>query len=259
MSKRQKIDPGMPWGWWLTRDGNEVRDDNGKTWPSVTAALFDELWPKCGWREAPRNTEEHLLRALEVIDEDGQINIAAKEQLFHGNQAWSDWFGLWLVEVGLAREDEDYFTYLSLTPRGQSVLKMLRHVRADDRETLSMRDIRLDVGAKSSVSEKTLAKVEEIQAKWPPKADKVFRDTIGHQHVVKFSHFDQYTKDSGGMPMSRVVWSMGFRDEASRDHFFAWMCERSFHWDSWGKLAHYHGARALTDRLLRIMVQEKAA
>lgn len=258
MSRREKIDPDMPWGWWLIRDGDKVRDDDGRTWPSLTKALKDHLWPKLGWQDAPRHSVDVLLRTLEVLDEHGKFDTAAIEQLFAGNRDWADWFEAWLVEVGLAREGDRHFIHFALTDLGRSVLLMLKHVSSEERHTLSMREIRMETGAQSAVSERALARVEEIQNKWPPKANKVFRDTAGSQFVIKFSHFDRFSKDSGGMPISRVVWSMSFRDEALRDQFYAWMCEHSFHWDQWGTLAEHRGARALSERLLTIRIQEQA-
>lgn len=258
MNNRHRIDPDMPWGWWLIRDGATVRDDAGRSWHSVTAALEDHLWPRSGWRGSPQKADDLLLRTLEVIDEDGRFDVAAKEQLFGRNKDWSDWFSSWLVEVGLAQDGKNHLNPLALSDLGRSVLLMLRHVRSEDRHTLSMREIRMEAGARSTVSEKTLARVEAIQNRWPPRANKVLRDSIGKQFIVKFCHFDRHAKDSGGMPISRVVWSMSFRDAVSRDHFYGWLCGHSMHWDKWGELAHYRGARALSERLFAILIQEHA-
>lgn len=259
MTKGHRIDPDMPWGWWLIRDGATVRDDDGRTWPSVTAALEDHLWPKSGWRGSPQGMDDLLLRTLEVIDEDGRFYVAAREQLFGGNKEWSDWFACWLVEVGLAQKGENHFNPLVLSDLGRSVLLMLRHVRTEDRHTLWMREIRMETSATSTVSERTLARVDEIQSRWPPRANKVLRDSIGKQFVIKISHFDRFAKDTGGMPISRVVWSMSFRDAELRDHFYAWMCAHSMHWDRWGELAHNRGARALTERIFGIILAESAS
>ncbi len=256
----KRIKRSMPWGWWLTRDGDKVFDENGKAWPSVRNALFDGLWPKSGW-ERSKDEGELLLRALKVIDQDGLLGWAETHGLFDGSEFLKTFYGNWLVEVGLVAYDGSRSgrKYMVVTNFGHSVMKMLKFTREKDHESLSMREIRLEVGDTSPVSEELLAQAEKIAAKWPARANRAFRDMVHDQFLIKFSHLDLYTKDSGGMPMSRVVWSIAFRESRSRDLLFAWMCERSIYWDKWGELAHRNGARALTDKLLTILISEQAS
>ncbi len=249
MDNDKRIKRCMPWGWWLMRDGDRVLDENGKAWPSVRNALFDGLWPKSVWKRS-EDEGELLFRALKVIDKDGCLGWAEVDSLFDGSQFFQTFYGNWLVEVGLVAYDgaRSGRKYMVITTFGHSVIKMLKLTREKDHESLSMREIRLEVGDTSPVSEELLAQAEKIAAKWPARANRVFRESVAKQFLIKFSHLDLYTKDSGGMPMSRVVWSIAFRDSRARDLLFAWLCERSIHWEQWGELAHRNGARALTDK-----------
>ena len=62
----KRIKRCMPWGWWLTRDGDHVLDENGKAWPSVRNALFDGLWPKSG-RERSKSPNRKLLSNTSML------------------------------------------------------------------------------------------------------------------------------------------------------------------------------------------------
>jgi len=250
--------PDLPWGYELVSVGETpgappLRDEDGNTWNSVREAFWIG---KLGFAAAPwLMTEclEYMLAFMAIIDG----RFVAKEErasaIHKGSEQMGAIFRLVLDREGLYDEAKS-----ALTPEGRSVLLMLaatRDVRDAD-EGMAQDWIAATNGlARGDARKSAAAMVEEREKTASRMAHRFAIDRVDDKMTVKLIG----VKVTSTIPVRSTLWSASFPDEYARDRFYLWLLERIDQWAAWSKISSDHGARALSDHLMKLAFHDRFA
>jgi hypothetical protein len=179
--------------------------------------------------------------------------------LFGGDMLFWRLHMCWLAPIGMLGASSPLGVHGSplegrLTPKGMSVLMMLRATRDPAWEELPMAEV-LDAVASALHRPDGDLREQALQAfeRSIGLRRHVFaRERVGRSHLVTLTGFA--TGPGARMPTRRVTWSQAFTDVAARDHLFAWLATRVDRWDDWGEMAFGRGADAFGRHLLGLLV-----
>lgn len=257
-SKRyeDRRDPLLPWGYWYTLvesddRGKPFEDENGMRWRSLREALWEQRFGMATVSHSELDRQlEFLLSVLVILDrrnpdiEEKVYDIFSTDwpgQAFYA--AWMHGQRLLITVNGAALLNSP------LTPEAKAILAMLAMTRAPAEApvAMGMTWIRARGGRQGKQDREMLR-------------DLLLRQERFAEHLpYRFIRGETSSKPTitlvgdrlgPNLPMRRVVWSMMFGDEYSRDRMYLWLHERIDRWVKWGEIAHIRGARALSEHLL---------
>lgn len=280
MEMPRKIDPELPWGYWLrmidTPRGTRFVDKAGKQWTSIR----DVFWcSRLNFRPAGEPFKAEVLELLlsVLVSKARDDDDDRSDELYGNNQLFKTTFELWLEREGLfgsangrtssSREGASLewsvaagmpryrmASEIGLTAEGLSVALMLgatrpQSVRAMRPTHLSVRKL-LNLGIGPHPAEARMREVEVATANLPA----CFRRReIGGKHAIVLEKRDV----EAPVPVIRTVWTQTFIDERSRNDLFEWLCKYLDRWESWATLAWGDSGSALTSHLLSLVVSSR--
>ena len=249
-------DPLLPWGYWFTLVGSADRgqplqDESGKRWGSLREALWQDRFGMAPVSDQEVDRQLEFLLSVLVILDRRNPNLEEKVyDVFSNDWPGESFYAAWmhgqrlLMGVNGARLQNS-----PLTPEAKAILAMLAMTRskADAPVALGLTWIRARGGRGGEQDRQKLA-------------DLLIRQEGFAEHLpYRFIRGETMSKPTitlvgrllgPNLPMRRVVWSMVFGDEYSRDRMYLWLHERIDRWVKWGEVAHIRGARALSEHLL---------
>lgn len=260
MDARERRLGELPWGWWLRVRFGEIEDEEGRAWSTVRDAFWEG---ELGFPDVHFAPEQHELmtRVVTAIDGRWLHGEESKHDLFGGDMLFWRFYQCWLASIGMLATSTATATGVApgplearLSPYGRSVMLMLQATREPAWERLPMADVVDAVvsagrGATDGARE---AALEEFERSVGFRRHVFARERVGRTHLVTLTGIAAEAR----MPTKRVSWSQDFTDERGRDDLFTWLARRVDRWDDWGRLAHGHGADALTRHLLGLIIQE---
>ena len=249
-------DPQLPWGYWFTRVGSDdpsgsLQDEDGVRWSSLREALWEDRFGMAPLSRADLDHQlEFLLSVLLVLDR-RQPNIEERVfDIFGTDWPGQSFYAAWMHgQRLLLTVNRAALLNSPLTPEAKAILAMLAMTRAAAHAPVAM-GLTWVRARGGRAGEHDREKLQDLLLR---------QESFAEQLPYRFIRGETMSKPTitlvgrllgPNLPMRRVVWSMVFGDEYSRDRMYLWLHERIDRWVKWGEVAHIRGARALSEHLL---------
>jgi len=249
----------MPWGYWFVSAGETpgappIKDECGNVYASVREAFWVGRMGMSNTFDHTRDEElEFMLSYLAVLADRFVGREERAYNFFNGSGHGRRCYESMMFEKGLIDKNE------KPTPEGKAVLTMLMatrsHYNADKNvgldwitatNGLGHGQERLDAAAMAEERERAASRM----------AYRFQRSALNGEPMVTLVG----ALITAEIPLRSTLWSMSFpRDLYARDRFYLWLCKRIDQWDAWGKIAIEHGARALSENLMRLAFCDRFA
>lgn len=252
-------DPCLPWGHWMrtvnTRtQGVVIVDEHGQHWTSLRDALWRGRLNMGPYRPGLVDEECEVILAILTSKAAGTVppgEIAL--DLYRANSTAARYHVFWLQSAGLLQPGGTLEA--GVTSEGASVALMLRATRPLDLAAIPVGASALAVfgppGSPTECDRAIFEAANNLSASFPYA---VVRETRFRRHDVSMLHRDP----DDVIPLARTIWSVTCPDQATRDRIYGWMHDRMHRWTAWGEMAREHGALALSQHLLALVMQDPA-
>ena len=251
------FDSVLPWGSWLraVRSPTGVTfivDEDGGRWPTVR----DCFWTKrlSMSRSILKVRDEQLELMLVVLGSMDRRVVPIKESVHEvfGNAVFHRFYHHWLHSIGLiAGGHLDSPLDAKPTAEGLAVVRMLLATRPFELQGIPIGAAAVrtfgEPGSRDECDRERFAAIEGKARRLP--FCFVRERLFGKPGVAGL-----YRDVESDLPLIRTVWSATFADDLSRDRMFEWLWTRLDRWTAWGELARGHGASALTEHILSLIV-----
>ena len=246
--------PSLPWGYWLVSTGPvagepPLVDEEGRRWGSVREAFWiGRLGLPDIRMEWSNSILEFMASYLAVLDQRFVPREERMRDVFHGDGHLERFFSAWMLAAGLERVQPS-----EPSVEGRAVLQMLIATRTaeDATEPVGLAWIDANRGGARSAERSAVAElVQQREAVAARMRHRFATDTIDGRPAVKLIGI----RITPEIPLRSTLWSTTWpdRDGYARDLFYLWLLERIDRWDEWSGMVAAHGARALTEHLMRL-------
>jgi hypothetical protein len=249
----------LPWGWWMrTADmpnkGVVIVDEHGQHWSSLRHAFWSGRL-RMG-NDSPRLVDEMCEIILAILTCKAAGTVPPGEivlDLYRANNAAARYHVYWLQAEALLQPGGTLEA--GVTPEGASVARMLLVTRSPDLAKMPVGPAAIAAfGPPGSSTECDRARFEEPSGPSATFPFAIVRETRGYRHQVAMLHRDP----EDVVPLARTIWSVTCPDVTTRDRLYRWLYGRMHRWSAWGKIAQEHGAQALSQHLVALVMQDPA-
>lgn len=255
-------DPDLPWGYWLRAvpgtSNVTLIDEDGREWSSVRAAFWHG---RCGFAQrgnhdrGDHDRDAHLEPLLSLLNADVQDGARSRSidiDLFDEETHYFTLVREWLRTSGLI--DERPGGGWVPTTEGRAAARMLIATRSPALPAIHPRVE--TTHAQRRFEEDEIDRLDFQRREAGRNMTFAFtRETVVHRPAVSLLFRDT----DAPLPLIRTLWVQTFRDEVSRDAFYAWLDRHIDRWHAWGARANKSGAYALTHHMMAIIAAELMA